>query len=54
MLVGRRLIVDGTFKFPVMSNNEQVTIELINDSALPSGFQSGEWEGVMSMTGARG
>lgn len=35
---------DGTFRFPIMSKNNQVVIELANDTFLPSYFLSAEWE----------
>lgn len=37
----------GHFLIPVMSSSRGVTIELVNDSPLPSAFQSAEWEGEM-------
>lgn len=43
----------GAFAFPVLSRNTDVTIELINDSPLPSTFQGFEWEGKLSMRSQR-
>lgn len=37
-------LYDGHFQFPVMSDHDRVTIELENDSPLPSRFLSCEWE----------
>lgn len=39
-------LADGTFKFVVLSKNDQVTIDLINDSFLPSRFVKVEWTGL--------
>jgi len=35
----------GTFKFPVGTSSKGVTIDLVNDSHLPSTFQNAAWEG---------
>lgn len=53
MLIGSAVINDGKFTFTVQAKSDEVTIDLINDSHLPSVFQSLEWEGVMSMQAAR-
>jgi len=37
-------LYDGHFQFPVMADHDRVTIELENDSPLPSRFLSCEWE----------
>jgi len=37
-------IETGVFKFPVQSKNDMVTIDLVNDTYLPSAFLSAEWE----------
>jgi len=37
-------IDDGTFPFPVLARNSDVTIDLINDSYLPASFLSADWE----------
>lgn len=42
--IGDVSIDDGTFSFPVLAQNSNVTIELINDSYLPASFLSAEWE----------
>ncbi|MCA8110256.1 phage nozzle protein [Burkholderia cepacia] len=46
-------IESGTFKFPVMTANEGVRIELVNDSYLPSVFQSAGWDGEFVSFGRR-
>lgn len=38
-------VTDGTFRIPVISKNEDVKIEIKNDSYLPSDFLSYEWLG---------
>lgn len=35
----------GKFKFPVMSTNDKLVINIVNDSHLPSNFLSATWEG---------
>jgi hypothetical protein len=35
----------GRFSFPIMAKNTEVTIQLINDSPLPSNFIDAEWVG---------
>lgn len=44
-ILGRPVVSEGQFTVPVMSKNDQVTIEIINDSHLPCAFLSAEWEG---------
>lgn len=46
-------IESGTFKFPVMTANEGVRIEIINDSYLPSVFQSAGWDAEFVSFGRR-
>lgn len=46
-------IESGTFKFPVMTSNEGVRVELINDSYMPSIFQSAGWDGEFVTFGRR-
>lgn len=43
----------GTFKIPVMSKSDQVSIELVSDSYLPCAFQSAEWEGFYQLRSRR-
>lgn len=46
-------IASGTFKFPVMTSNEGVRIEVLNDSYLPSTFQSAGWDAEFVTFGRR-
>lgn len=46
-------IESGTFKFPVLTSNLGVRIDLINDSYLPSTFQSAGWDGEFVTFGRR-
>lgn len=46
-------VEDGTFRFPVMSKNDQVIIELANDTFLPSYFLSAEWEAFFAIRSKR-
>lgn len=43
--VGEINVSNGTFLLPVIARNEEVSIEIINDSYLPSCFLSLEWLG---------
>ena len=43
-LVGAPSIESGTFRFPVMNKHDDVTIEVENDSPLPSRLLGAEWE----------
>jgi len=43
-LIGTAGIATGHFKFPLMADYQAVTIEVINDSPLPSRLISAEWE----------
>ena len=36
---------DGSFRFPILSKNDRVTISITSDSYLPCAFQKAEWEG---------
>lgn len=44
LLLGKPTLETGTFRFPVSTDSHGVTIDLVNDSHLPSTFQSAEWE----------
>lgn len=44
-------VQSGTFKFPVLTSNEGVRIDIINDSYLPSTFQSAGWDGEFVIFG---
>lgn len=46
LLIGTANIVSGTFQFPVMTDGATGKVELVNDSYLPSYFQSAEWDGL--------
>jgi hypothetical protein len=44
--LGRAQVNDATFMFPILSDSRKVTIELVNDSYLPSALLGYEWEGT--------
>jgi len=44
-ILGSTSISSGTYSFPVMSRNDRVVVELVNDTFLPATFISAEWEG---------
>lgn len=43
----------GLMRFPLASKNDQVTIDLVNDSFLPSWLTSAEWEGFYTARAKR-
>jgi len=43
LLIGSPTLAGGTFQVPIMSRSDRVVVELVNDSYLPSAFQSAEW-----------
>jgi hypothetical protein len=43
----------GKFRFPLMSKNDQIEIEIVNDSFLPCHFLSAEWEGFFILRSKR-
>jgi hypothetical protein len=52
-VLGQIALDTSQFEFPVSSKNDLVTIELFNDSHLPSAFLSAEWEGFYSIRSKR-
>lgn len=44
-IIGQRPVLDGVFRFPVLTEARTVQIDLVNDTYLPNSFQSAEWEG---------
>jgi hypothetical protein len=53
-LIGSINLETGLFKFPVMAKHDRVTVDLTNDTPLPSRFTSCEWESDLhSRVGAR-
>jgi len=52
-VIGQVAIEQGTFRFPVASKNDQVQIDIVNDSPLPSTFLSAEWEGFFQIRSKR-
>lgn len=53
LILGEPQIESGVFKFPVMSDGRDTNIDLVNDSHLPSFFQSAEWEAMMTIRSQR-
>lgn len=51
--IGQIAIEQGTFRFPIASKNDQVVIELVNDTFLPSAFLSAEWEAFFQIRSKR-
>ena len=43
-VIGSPSIEDGTFKFPLMGKHDELTVEVENDSPLPSRLLGAEWE----------
>lgn len=52
-VVGGNPVERGRFRFPIMARNDQVLIQLVNDSHLPCHFLSGEWEGFFILRSKR-
>lgn len=52
-VVGDIAVGDGQFTFPIQSKNDQVKIELVNDTFLPCAFLSAEWEGFFVIRSRR-
>ena len=52
-LLGKVPVTHGEFRFPIMSRNDRVLIELVNDSFLPSNFVSAEYEARYSIRSKR-
>ena len=52
-VVGSAAIETGSFKFPVVAKNDQVTVDLVNDSFLPCSFTSAEWEAMFTTRARR-
>ena len=52
-IIGEVVLNDGTFRFPLQSKNDRVTIEIKSDSFLPCAFQSAEWEGFYNIRSKR-
>lgn len=52
-IIGKVSVEEGKFRFPVSAKNDQVTIEIVNDSFLPCFFLSAEWEAFYSIRSQR-
>ena len=52
-VLGKLTLDSGRFKFPVMSRNDRVKIEIINDGYLPSNFVSAEYSADFNPIGRR-
>lgn len=50
-LLGKRQCYSGVFMIPVQAKNDEIDIEIINDSYLPSNFLSLEWLGDLCIRG---
>lgn len=51
--LGNVSVQDGDFSFLIQAQNTQVSIEIQNDSFLPSNLLSGEWEGFFTQRSRR-
>lgn len=51
--LGDIALEEGTFSFPISARNDQVSIQIINDSWLPSAFLSAEWEAFFALRSKR-
>lgn len=53
LIIGTPNIDTGTFRFPIVADSSRVTIDLINDSHMPSAIVSAEWSGNYSPRAGR-
>lgn len=51
--IGEVSLEDGTFRFPIQSKNDRVSIKIKSDSYLPCAFQNAEWEGFYNIRSQR-
>ena len=43
-IIGKTPVVDGTYKFPIYGKNDEMKVEILNDTHLPCYFLSAEYE----------
>jgi hypothetical protein len=43
-IIGTTPVHDGTYRFPIYGKNDEMKVEIVNDSHLPSSFLSAEYE----------
>ncbi|CAB4140430.1 hypothetical protein UFOVP403_25 [uncultured Caudovirales phage] len=53
-IIGQTPIVSGTYKFPIYGKNDEMCVELINDTHMPSYFMSAEYESSYDTRSQRG
>lgn len=51
--IGDVILEDGTYRFPIQSKNDRVSIKLKSNSYLPCAFQNAEWEGFYNIRSQR-
>ena len=44
-LISSLTLQDGSFRFPIMSRNEGLSVTIVNDSPFPSRLMTADWEG---------
>lgn len=52
-IIGEVVLNDGTFRFPLQSKNDRLSVKIVTDSFLPCAFQSAEWEGFYNIRSKR-
>lgn len=52
--LGKPSISDGDYRCPIGTDSEGCTIDLVNDTHLPSSFLSGQWEAMVTDRSRRG
>jgi len=52
-IIGQVKVETGSFSFPILANNMQVTIDIVNDSHLPSRHLNLDWEALYSVRTTR-
>lgn len=52
-IIGEVVLNDGTFRFPLQTRNDRLTVQISADTFLPCAFQSAEWEGFFNIRSKR-
>lgn len=53
LVIGDTVIGDGSFTFPIRTQNTGCVIEIVNDTPLPSAIQTAEWVGEFTIKSRR-
>ena len=53
LLIGATPIESGAYSFPILSGSEDLTVDIVNDTHLPSIFQAIEWDAEFTLKTSR-